>query len=159
VAGWRDRVAADLDRATFRVIGNEQLLEISRVAPASLEDLGRIRGVPRGLMERRGRELLDAVRRGQAVAEADLPRFPKGLRWDRDPEFDTRVNALKTVRDQVSHQLDLDPGVLCARERLEAVARRNPSSPEELAEVAELRGWQREVLGRGFLKALASIRS
>jgi ribonuclease D len=155
---WRDAVAAELDRATFRVIGNEQLLEISRVQPASLDDLGRIRGVPRGILERRGREILDAVRRGIAVSEAEWPRFPRGPRYDRDPDFDTKVNALKTVRDERSQALELDPGVLCARERLEAVARRNPASAAELDEVVELRRWQREVLGAGFVKALDSVR-
>ena len=155
---WRDGVAAELDRATFRVIGNEQLLEIARVQPRSIDDLGRIRGVPRGILERRGREILQAVQRGVAVPEAELPKFPRGQRWDRDPEFDTKVNALKTVRDQVSQDLDLDPGVLCARDRMEAVARKNPKTTDELAEVSELRNWQREVLGPGFLKALAAIR-
>jgi ribonuclease D len=48
--------------------------------------------------------------------------------------------------------------VLCARERLEAVARRNPASRAELDEVVELRRWQREVLGAGFVKALDAIR-
>lgn len=158
LAPWRDSVAAELDRATFRVIGNEPLLEIARTHPTSLDDLGRIRGVPRGILERRGREILDAVRRGLAVPDAELPKFPRGQRWDRDPDFDTRVNALKTVRDERSSALDLDPGVLCARERLEAVARRNPASPEELAEVVELRRWQCEVLGPGFVKALDAIR-
>ena len=155
---WRDSVAAELDRATFRVIGNEALLEIARMRPASLDDLGRIRGVPRGILERRGREILDAVRRGLAVPDAELPKFPRGPRWDRDPDFDSRVNALKTVRDERSSALDLDPGVLCARERLEAVARRNPASPGELGEVVELRRWQCEVLGPGFVKALDAIR-
>ena len=155
---WRDGVAEELDRATFRVIGNEQLLDISRVQPRTIDDLGRIRGVPRGILERRGREILDGVRRGLEVPEADLPKFPRGPRWDRDPEFDTKVNALKTVRDQVSQDLDLDPGVLCARERMEAVARKNPKAAAELEQVAELRNWQREVLGAGFLKALASVR-
>ncbi|HEX6069773.1 MAG TPA: HRDC domain-containing protein [Longimicrobiaceae bacterium] len=155
---WRDAVAREQDRATFRVIGNEQLLEIAHLQPRSLDDLGRIRGVPRGLLDRRGREILDAVRRGLAVPEAELPRFPRGPRWDRDPDFDARVSALKTERDRVSQDLDLDPGVLCARERMEAVARRNPASAQELAEVGELRNWQRDVLGPGFLRALATVR-
>jgi ribonuclease D len=155
---WRDGVAAELDRATFRVIGNEQLLEIARVKPSTIDELGRIRGVPRGILERRGREILEGVRRGLAVPEAELPKFPRGPRWDRDPDFDTKVNALKTVRDERSQALDLDPGVLCARERLEAVARRNPASAAELDEVVELRRWQRDVLGPGFVKALDAIR-
>jgi ribonuclease D len=151
---WRDGVARQLDRATFRVIGNEQLLEIARQQPATREALGAIKGMPRGILESRGNELLDAVRRGLAVPENALPRFPKSPRWDRDPEFDNRVSALKTVRDAAATRLDLDPGVLCARDRMEAVARKNPATLDELATVAELREWQREVLGRDFIKAL-----
>ena len=151
---WRDGVAAQLDRATFRIVGNEQLLEIARRQPASSDLLSGIKGVPRGMIESRGGEITDAVARGLAVPESALPKFPKAPRWDRDPEFDVRVAALKTVRDAAATRLDLDPGVLCARERLEAVARKNPSSPEELADVRELRAWQRGVLGEDFLKAL-----
>lgn len=151
---WRDDVAREMDRATFRVIGNDQLLEIARAQPANREELSKIRGISRGVLENRGHEILDAVKRGIAVPEADLPRFPRAPRWDRDPRFDSRVNALKTVRDAFAQRLDLDPGVLASRERLEAVARKNPRSREELAQVEELRNWQRELLGDGFLEAL-----
>jgi len=74
---WRDRVAAEMDRATFRVVGNEVLLESARRAPSTISELLEIKGVPRALAERRGRELLDAVKRGDAVADADLPKFPR----------------------------------------------------------------------------------
>jgi ribonuclease D len=143
-----------MDRATFRVIGNEQLLDIARQQPASRDTLAAIKGMPRGLLESRGGEILEAVKRALAVPESALPKFPKAARWDRDPDFDARVNAVKTVRDQVATQLDLDPGVLCSRDRMEAVARKNPASRAELDEVSELRTWQRDVLGDGFLEAL-----
>lgn len=156
---WRDSIARQLDRATFRVVGNEQLLEIARQQPATRDALGAIKGMPRGILESRGAEVLDAVRRALAVPEAELPRFPKAPRWDRDPEFDARVSALKTVRDETATRLDLDPGVLCARERLEAVARKNPKTPADLDAVSELRHWQRSVLGEGFLKVLKNHQS
>jgi ribonuclease D len=155
---WRDSVARELDRATFRVVGNEQLLDASRNQPKTKEELGAIKGMPRGILEARGGEILDAVQRGLAVAESALPRFPKARRWDRDPEFDSRVNALKTVRDAAASRLDLDPGVLCSRDRMEAVARRNPETVAQLDEVSELRNWQRQVLGADFVKALAPHR-
>ena len=155
---WRDGVARELDRATFRVVGNEQLLDISRTQPTTRETLAAVKGMPRGIMETRGTEVLDAVQRGLAVPENALPRFPKARRWDRDPEFDTRVNALKTVRDAAASRLDLDPGVLCSRDRMEAVARRNPDTVEQLDEVSELRNWQRRMLGADFVKALAPHR-
>ena len=151
---WRDAVAGALDRATFRVLGNEQLLEIARVQPRTKEALGKIKGMPRAILEQRGADLLDAVARALAVSDADLPKYPRAARWDRDPEFDARVSALKTARDAAAKRLSLDPGVLCSRDRLEAVARKNPSTVEELAEVPELRRWQVAELADDFVRAL-----
>jgi ribonuclease D len=151
---WRDERAAAVDRATFRVMGNEAIFEIARVHPGTRDDLAVIKGVPRGILERHASELLDAVQRGLAVPEPDLPRFPRATRWDRDPDFDGNVAKLKAVRDAAAVRLKLDPGVLCARDRMEAVARRKPGSTEELAEIPELRRWQAEVLGPDFVAAL-----
>jgi ribonuclease D len=88
------------------------------------------------------------------LAEDKLPRYPKSLRWQKDPDFDRRATLLKGARDAAAKRLQLDPGVLCSRERLEAVARRNPATVEELAEVRELRKWQAKELGPDFLRAL-----
>jgi len=154
---WRDSVARDLDRATFRVIGNEQLLDIARAQPSNRKALSQLKGVSRSLLDRRADEVLDAVRRGLEVPEADLPKFAKSARWDRDPEFEVKSGALKAVRDAKALEFDLDPGVLCGRERLESVARKNPKSREELLEVPDFRRWQAEVLGEGFVKALRSV--
>jgi ribonuclease D len=151
---WRSGVAHQMDRATFRVLGNEQLLEIARVHPRTKEALGKIKGMPRGILEQRGGELLDAVQRGLAVPENELPKFPKAPRWERDPEFDARVSALKTARDAAAKRLELDPGVLCSRDRLEAVARKNPATVEEVAAVPELRRWQVKELAPAFVEAL-----
>jgi ribonuclease D len=46
--------------------------------------------------------------------------------------------------------------VLCPRERLEAIARRNPRTVDEMLEVPDVRRWQAEVLGGEFIKALGS---
>ena len=156
---WRDVVARQLDRATFRVLGNEQLLDMARTQPATREALGRIKGMPRGILEQRGNELLDAVTRALAVPESELPRFPRAARWDRDPDFDARVSALKTARDEAAKRLALDPGVLCSRDRMEAVARRNPVAAADVADVTELRRWQVSELSEAFVAALAPHRA
>ena len=151
---WRDEIARRADKATFRVIGNDQLLELSRAKPQTRDALVGIKGISRGLLENRAGEMLAAIRRGLDVPDAELPRFPKAPRWERDPEFDVRVSALKTVRDAAAQRLDLDPGVLCSRDRMEAVARRNPSTREALEDIPELRRWQVNVLGDAFLEGL-----
>ena len=151
---WRDGVAEGLDRATFRVAGNEVLLEMARQAPQTKEALLAIKGAPRGMVESRGAEMLAAVRRGLAVPDAELPRFPKAARWDRDPDFDDKVARVKAVRDAAAARLELDPGVLCSRDRLETIVRRAPASVEDLADVKDLRRWQIELMGEDFVKAL-----
>ena len=151
---WRDGIAAELDRATFRVAGNEVLLDLARSAPTTRDALFAVKGFPRGMSDARAQDAMQAIARGNAVPDADLPRFPKAARWDRDPDFDERVAKLKAVRDEAAARLDLDPGVLCSRDRMEAVARRQPKHVDEFAEIPELRRWQAEVLAPGFVRAL-----
>jgi ribonuclease D len=154
VANWRDTVAAQLDRATFRVMGNEALFEIARRAPKSTSELGTIKGMPKGMIERAGADIVAAIRRGMEAPEAELPKFPKGQRWNKDRDFDEKVNRLKVVRDAAATRLELDPGVLCSRERLENVERSGAKTIEDLAAVPDLRRWQIEEMGEGFVRAL-----
>ena len=156
VANWRDTVAAQLDRATFRVMGNEVLFELARRAPKSVSELSAIKGMPKGMIERGGADIVAAVRRGSEVPEAELPKFPRGQRWNKDRDFDERVARLKAVRDSAATRLDLDPGVLCSRERLENIARSGAKSVEDLAAVPDLRRWQIEEMGAGFIAALTA---
>jgi ribonuclease D len=151
---WRDSVAKDLDRATFRVMGNEVLLDIARRAPKSAKELAGLKGMPRGILERGAHAILGAVERGLGVAEEHLPRFPRAPRYEREEDFDTRVARLKAVRDAAAVRLSIDPGVLCSRERLEAIARARPSSISDLEAVPGLRRWQISEMGKEFLSAL-----
>jgi ribonuclease D len=154
VANWRDTVAAQLDRATFRVMGNEVLLELARRAPRSVSELSAIKGMPKGMIERGGADIVVAIRRGMEAPEAELPKFPRGQRWNKDRDFDDKVARLKSVRDSAATRLELDPGVLCSRERLENVARSGAKKVADLTSVPDLRRWQIEEMGEGFIRAL-----
>ena len=151
---WRDSVAKELDRATFRVMGNEVLLDIARTAPRTAKELSTMKGMPRGVLERGAASILAAVTRGLEVAEEHLPRFPRAPKWDREEDFDDRVAKLKTVRDAAATRLSLDPGVLCSRERLESIARKRPEKVDDLGDIPGLRRWQVAEMGEEFVKAL-----
>ena len=153
---WRDGVAKELDRATFRVVSNDVLLEIARTQPTTRQALGVIKGMPRGVLEQRGEVVLACVTRAMALDEAELPKFPKAPRWEKDPEFDDRAARMRAVRDEVATRLELDPGVLCSREKLETIARRMPTTMDELYETPDLRRWQADLLGPGVLRALTA---
>ena len=153
---WRDGVAREVDRATFRVMGNEVLLDIARTAPKSVQQLAGLKGMPRGLLDRSGAAILSAVKRGLEVAEEHLPKFPRSPKWEKEDDFEPNVTKLKAVRDAAATRLNLDPGVLCSRERLEAIARKKPSKVKDLEDVPGLRKWQIAEMGEEFVEALRS---
>ena len=84
----------------------------------------------------------------------ELPRLERSARPPKDPDFDGRVERLKGIRNRVAAELKIDPGVLCGRTTLEAVARVAPKDRAGLAQVGELRRWQANVLGDALLEAL-----
>jgi ribonuclease D len=151
---WREAVAAELDRACFRVISNEALLALSAAPPRSSDELAKMAGLSQRLVNERGASLLAVIERGLSVPEKDLPRFPRSERHLADPAFDQAVERLKRGRNEMAERLGLDPGVLCPKGTLEAVARARPKTPAALGQIHELRKWQVEVLGADFLKLL-----
>lgn len=151
---WREGVARERDQATFRVLGNQPMLEMGLRPPRTEAALAAIRGVSPGLIARRAQEILDAVERGEEVPERELPRFPRAPRPERDPELDARTERLKAIRSRRADELNLDPGFLISRAQLEEIARANPASPAEIAEVPGVRRWQTEALGEALLAAL-----
>src|SRR4051794_27682973 len=74
---WREGVARELDRATFRVLGNQSLIAMSLAPPKGTSALKDVGGLSEGLAQRRGREIMAAVERALAVPEAELPRWPR----------------------------------------------------------------------------------
>jgi ribonuclease D len=153
---WRDGVAAERDTALFRIIGNESLLAVSAALPSSPDALRGIRALPSSLARRYGPALVEAVGRALALPEEALPKRERGPRQQRDPELEARVERLKTARNAVAQRLGLDPGVLCGKATLEAIARARPRDRDGLAAVDDVRQWQVEVLGEAVLQALAS---
>lgn len=151
---WREEVAEERDQATFRVLSNQALTAMSLRPPSSRQELAGVDGISSGLLERRGREILAAVRRGLAVPDSDLPRFPPSRRWERDPEVEERAERLRDARNRAAEALNLDPGFLMSRAVLEEIARRNPARAEDLLEIPDVRRWQVEAFGGELIQSL-----
>jgi len=156
---WRDETAARADRAAFRIINTEPLLEIAKTLPTDVTALRAIRGVGQDLVERRGRDILAAVRRALELPEQELPRIERGTRRVADPAFDARVEQLKATRNELAIRLNLAPGVLCPNATLEAIARAVPRSLEELRAIPGVRRWQVETVGQDLLAAMSATKA
>jgi len=153
---WRDGEARRRDCPPFKVLGTQPLLALASSQPQDSAGLVGIEGLPSRLAERYGRELLATVAKGQAVPEADLPRYPRSERPVRDPEVDARTAKLKEWRKAKAVELEIDAGVLINNALLEELARRQPRNAAALATVPGLKRWQQRELGPGLLQALAA---
>jgi ribonuclease D len=151
---WRDQLARRTDKAAFRILNNEPMLAMAKSPPSDLAELKTVRGVGGDQAERRGHEILAAVQRGLAVPEADLPRPERPQRRPPDAAYEARLERLKVARNTLAGEFDLPPGILCPNGTLEAIARVNPATLEQLAEVPELRKWQLREIGGRLLNAL-----
>ena len=90
-----------------------------------------------------------------SLEEAHWPRFPRHPRRPApDAEFEARIEKLKTARDRVAQELQLDRGFLMPRQQLEDIARERPRTREQLMQVRDVRHWQADALGEEILKAL-----
>ena len=146
---WREETARRSDKAAFRILNNEPMLAMALQPPTDMAALKAIRGIGQEQAERRGREILAAVQRGLDVPEGDLPKIDRPRRRQHDPAYEARLERLKVERNLLATQYDLAPGVLCPNGTLEALARLNPATVEQMAEIPELRRWQlREIGGR-----------
>ena len=152
---WRDQLARHLDRAPFRILNNETLLELARVQPRDITALNAVRGLGPDTISRRGSELLRAIERGLKVPPSEIPRPERGLRIRPEPALLERLERLKTARNAAAARLGLAPGVLCPNGTLESIARAEPRTMEDLAMIPEIRRWQRRVLGEELLEAVA----
>jgi len=133
---WRDGEAAEWDRPPFMVTGNKQLIDWVAELIA-----GKAPVLPRHYRSSRVRNFKEAVAEAKKVAEEDMPQRIRGKRRRKDPEFESRLDALIAKRDQVATELDIDGSLIAARAILEALAGRHEGAE------GSLMAWQRNLLG------------
>ena len=144
VAAWREEEAQRRDMPRNRLVRDEALLEIAAHAPTTVQDLGRTRGLSRGVAEGKfGQGLLAAVERALAKPESDWPKpeprpiLPPGLA----PLIDLLRVLLKTKCEAAGVAQKL----VASAADLEAIA------ADDQADVPALMGWRRKLFGEDAL--------
>ncbi len=151
---WRDSEAQRRDCPLYKVVGNKQLLELSKAMPKGSKEIENIPGMPLRLAQRYGGKLLAAVAEGMEVAADQLPHYPRKPRQAKDPAAEKRFSHLKDWRKKVASKLELDPGVLINNATLEGIAKRQPRNGDELEELGLLKKWQLREFGDAILQVI-----
>ena len=144
VAAWRERAAQDKDMPRGRILRDEAILEIAAHHPTSVDELARTRGLGKGLAEGRfGTEILEAVQRGLALPEAELPKPPP--RQDMPPGLGPLCDLLRVLLKMKCEEHDVAQKLVASADDLERIA------ASDDADVPALQGWRREVFGQHAL--------
>ncbi len=147
---WREQLAAAQDRPVQSVLSDAALVEIAKRKPTSLGRLWQIRGVNPGGLRGRGRELLDAVRRGgELPPRASLQHARPPAPDPNDAPLIALAEALLRAR---AREARLAYELLATRADLQAIVAAERRGAE--ADVRTLRGWRRELVGEELLQLL-----
>ena len=132
---WREKEAQSVDRPTFHILHNEQLIDAADRFDKGLEvDIQHLRGSRR-------KRFFDAGAEALALPSDDWPKFVRKPRPKSTADWDVRFKAFKQKRDAAATELKLDPALIAPKAVLERLA----AEPEETS--AKLMPWQREALG------------
>jgi len=144
VAAWRETEAQSRDIPRNRLIRDDSVLDIAANAPGTREDLGRIRGLSRGIVDgAMGQAILDAVARGKAVRPEDRPQLEK--RAPIPPGLGPLTDLLKVLLKKNCEENDVASRLVASSDDLERIA------ADDHADVPALRGWRRELFGEAAL--------
>ena len=151
--GWREAIAQQRDVPPFKVLGNRELVALSMDPPADRKQLAAVSGVGPRLVHRWGAAVLKLLAQPSSAPEVVRRVRPE----PPPPEIRRRIERLLAVRDAAAAELALEPGLLCPRAVVEAVASRRPTASHDSHLIdSGLEGWRLGVLGATFLAALTS---
>lgn len=132
---WRDREAAEMDRPSFMVCSNNDLLRWS----LALQEFRTVSPL-HSFHNHRAARFRKVIDHFQLMDEEDYPIQPPRERHEQDPHFDSRLTHWSAIRDALAQELNLENSLIASRSQLESIAN------HEATGLARLMPWQRELL-------------
>jgi ribonuclease D len=147
----RERIAEELDRPTFKVMGDKQLFDIARLPPHHLDELLGL-GLSSRQVKRWGRAVLQAVAKGETapIVKPQQPERP-------DEAYLSRLDALKLWRKNAARKMHVESDVILPRQLMETIAESAPKNIPELSNLLSNSPWRLARFGPQILKAVKGI--
>ena len=150
LAAWREKVAIARDCLAKSIVRDETLLEIARKMPKEIKELSTLRGFHHKEAGKSGAAILKAVKKGNEVPEADLPKLPEADGYSTTRGIEELLSAFVQIR---SEELKIEPSVLADRKRIRSFAT-HFGQKFNMDENFLLQGWRKECIGEPMLKLL-----
>jgi len=148
---YRDEQAKMQNRPPFKIFGDRTLIELAQVAPTTMNDLSAIYGMSTGQIRRYGRQIIRVI---DEARQAPTPKKPRSNSKRPSEAVSNRYEKLYDWRKERAKGRGVESDVIISRNTLWELARQNPQSEIELAEIDCLGSWRRETYGEDILKTL-----
>ena len=145
----REAICREFDLAPNRLLRDPVLLDLAQNPAEDAPALVR-RNQRRGRPSREHAERLFAAQQDGLDAPPE-PRPSGGSPWT--PAHRDAYDAMRRARAAKAEEIGLDAGVLCPSKALWGPVRGEPTTPQELCDLAGLRPWQCEVLAEDLWEA------
>jgi len=149
---WREVEAQSLDVPPFKVLGANTLVNLAEQPPETAADLAKVQGIGPRFVRRWGGKVMKLIAQPERA-----PQWKRGPRQQETaPVVVKRMKRLAVVRDEVAAEIALEPGLVCPKSCVLAVASHEPRCADTAdLHAAGLTGWRLELLGQRFIAALA----
>ncbi len=148
----RDRVARERDVPLKYVLPDDVAGGLATLRPKRIDDLAQLRRLDANARRQLGSAILEAVARGEALDERDLPEKPKRL---SGAARDSLASLLGVVAGEIAREAALPPNLLVPRAALERVAREAPRDRERFEELLALRPWRLDLVADPLWRLLS----
>jgi ribonuclease D len=130
LCNYRDEQARKADLPHFKVLANKLLVDLCQAEVTAADDILKVEGMSKKLLQRHGAGLMRALQMGQSAAPVIKPR-------KIHPPDDQliRMERLKEWRKKTALELKVESDVVLPKDEMEAIAYHNPQNLVELAEL------------------------
>jgi ribonuclease D len=147
----RDAVARDRDLPVRYVLPDDVVAGLAATKPAKTDDFAQLRRFDAGMKRQLGAAILEAVARGQALSEDELPQRPVR---NAAPARDALVSLLGAAIAEIAREAELPSSLLVPRAALERLAREIPPDRESFERVLALQPWRLSLVAEPLWRML-----
>lgn len=147
----REEICKKRNLASFRLLGNQYLLDIAKNYDAYKDVFPK-------KMDRRLKGRFVAAIKSVKKQNQPLPKFspPKRKKYRKGP--DKLTKPIRDLRLEKSKKMKILPGVILPGRILNAIAIEQPQTLKDLYEIKGMRKWQIEILGKELLESISKIK-
>ena len=154
VLNIRENIAMEKDRPPFKVLSNDQILNIVREKPKTLNGLKKL---TEGQRKKMGRAILGGIGAALKIPETELPRYPKPESKSVEHDYNRNIKLLKKWRNEAAEKFDLEPPLLCTNAQIQLLFQASPENVSRLRKLGILKKWQIKLCGREICRLFREI--